>query len=45
MWTVTFATEGPPAGHIRRDRTGSPVLDRPLTDGIQAQAGYGLGTE
>jgi hypothetical protein len=40
--TVTFATDGPSGGHVRVERGDAVVVDRPLTDGIQAQSGYGI---
>ncbi len=38
-WEVTFATEGPLGGHIRRHGGSAPPLDRPLTYQVQPQSG------
>ena len=42
VYTVTFAVEGEPAGHVRIVKDGSVVADRDLTEGIQPQAGYAV---
>ncbi len=38
-WEVSFATTGDIGGHIRRSGGDLPVIDRPLTDEVQPQAG------